>query len=75
MPDLPVEERILIALFLCSHQPDEVLKELKPEWNEKIVLPLDEKLSLIGYKFSMQEIFPWQDELSEGIQKEASGSF
>lgn len=69
--NVPVEKGILIALFLCSHQPDEVLKELKPEWNEKIALPFDEKLSLIGYKFSMQEIFPWQNELSEGIQKEA----
>ena len=71
LTNVPVQERILIALFLCSHQPDEVLKELKPEWNEKIALPFDEKLSLIGYKFSMQEIFPWQNELSEGIQKEA----
>ncbi len=69
--NVPAEEMILIALFLCSHQPDELLKELKPEWNEKIALPFDEKLSLIGYKFSMQEIFPWQNELSEGIQKEA----
>ena len=65
-----MEERILIALFLCLHQPDEVLQELKPEWNEKIALPFDGKLSLISYKFSMQEIFPWQDELSEGIEKE-----
>ena len=65
-----VEERILIALFLCSHQPDEVLKELKPEWNEKIALPINEKLSLINHKFSIPDIFPWQNELSEGIEKE-----
>ncbi len=68
---MPVEERILIALFLCSHQPDEVLKEIKPEWSGKIELPLDEKLLLISYKFSIQDIFPWQDELSEGIDKKA----
>ncbi len=71
MPGIPVEERILIALFLCSHQPDEVLKELKPEWNEKIELPFDEKLSLINHKFSIHEIFPWQDELSDAIDNEA----
>lgn len=68
--EVPVEERVLIALFLCSHQPDEILKELKPEWNEKIELPVEEKLSFIDHKFSIQEIFPWQDELSEAIQKE-----
>ena len=71
LTDVRVEERILIALFLCSHQPDDVLQELKPEWNEKIALPVDEKISLVGYKFSAQDIFPWLDDLSEGIQKEA----
>lgn len=62
-----MEERMLIALFLCSHQPDEVLKELKPEWDEKIALPFNEKLSLINHKFSIRDIFPWQNELSEGV--------
>ena len=70
LADGSMEERILIALFLCSHQPDEILQELKPEWNEKIELPFEEKLSFVDHKFSIQEIFPWQDELSEAIQKE-----
>ncbi|MBL0272104.1 MAG: Fmu (Sun) domain-containing protein [Chitinophagaceae bacterium] len=69
--NVPVEERVLIALFLCSHQPDDVLQELKPEWNEKIEWPFDEKLSLINHKLSIQEIFPWQDALSEEMDKKS----
>ncbi len=76
--DVPVEERVLIALFLCSYQPNEILSALKPEWNGKTSLPLSEKLSIInpsagrtGYSLLITEIFPWQNELSEGIDKEA----
>ena len=29
----PVEEKILIALFLCSTQSNELLAQLKPGWN------------------------------------------
>src|ERR1051326_8982023 len=28
-----MEERILIGLFLCSKHPNEMLEQLKPEWN------------------------------------------
>ena len=41
--------------------------EPKPEWKENITDPLQDKLQLIGYPFSIENIFPWQDELSEGI--------
>lgn len=71
VPDVPVEEKILIALFLCSLQPNEVLQELKPEWNEKVTATFAEKQKLVDNNFMMQDIFPWQNELSEGIDKDA----
>jgi 16S rRNA (cytosine967-C5)-methyltransferase len=71
VPDMPVEEKILIALFLCSLQPNEVLQELKPEWNGKVAATFAEKQQLVDKNFVMQDIFPWQDELSEGIDKDA----
>ena len=71
LADGPVDERVLTALFLCSHHPAEMLNELKPEWNEKIKLPFDEKMSLIKHNFSIQEVFPWHNELSDTLDKEA----
>lgn len=79
-----LEEKILMGLFLCSAEPDEMLSALKPEWNEKIHLQLEEKLSLIdppaarlpdgqrraGYSLLITELFPWQNELSDGIDHE-----
>ena len=64
---LEVEERILLALFLCSNDTHEIISELRPEWKENMTDPLQEKLQLIGYPFSLENIFPWQDELSEGV--------
>jgi len=68
---LETEERILLALFLCSNDAHEILSELKPGWKENVSLPTEEKLKLVGYPFSIENIFPWQDELSEGIDKVA----
>lgn len=63
---LPMDERIMAGLFLCSIEPNEILRELRPEWNEKVILPLDEKILIFNFPFSIQDIFPWKDELSEG---------
>lgn len=64
---LETEERILLASFLCSADTDEILTELKPEWKDNFTAPVKEKLKLVGYPFSVENIFPWQDELSAGI--------
>src|SRR4030095_4940230 len=57
-------------LFLCSDKSNEILASLKPEWNEKCDLPLSEKLSIINSSLLISEVFPWKDELSEGIDHE-----
>lgn len=71
------EEKILTSLFLCSDNSNEILAALKPEWNEKCKLPLDEKLLIINYSpkeslgtLLIQNVFPWKEELSEGIDYE-----
>ncbi|MFI5133771.1 MAG: Fmu (Sun) domain-containing protein [Chitinophagales bacterium] len=68
LPGMLIEERIIAGLFLCSKETNETLQQLKPEWNEKVKLPLDEKLSSVRYGFSTENIFPWKDELSNGIE-------
>ena len=78
---LPIEERVLTALFLCSDAGNELLQNLKPAWNEKFDLDLKEKLALTNIhspvkEISISEVFPWKEELSSGISyKEFCESF
>ncbi|HEV8080896.1 MAG TPA: Fmu (Sun) domain-containing protein [Chitinophagaceae bacterium] len=65
--NISAEDRILLATFLCETQPSEFFKSLKPEWNDLIEKPLEEKLSIVNHQFSIKDIFPFKDELSEGI--------
>jgi 16S rRNA (cytosine967-C5)-methyltransferase len=69
--NINAEERILVGLFLCSQQPNELLAHLKPEWNEKAMLALGEKISLLDYPFNITDIFPWKDELSQNVDATA----
>jgi 16S rRNA (cytosine967-C5)-methyltransferase len=71
LTDVPVEERIIIALFLCADVANEILQELKPEWNESAGLSFSAKQKLIAHPFSITDIFPWQNELSDGIDATA----
>lgn len=64
---LQTEERILVALFFCSQDQNDLLSNLKPGWNDKVHLPLSEKLSLLNKALHINEIFPWQNELSKSI--------
>ncbi len=67
LPEVSTDQKILIVLFLCSTKPNELLKELKPDWNEKIDLPLNKKYSVITPQFTSDDIFPWKQELSNEI--------
>ena len=67
-PLIPEDLQLLNYLFLCSTGPNEILASLKPEWNEKIKLSLKEKLSFLNFQLS--SVFPWKEELSDGIEYE-----
>jgi 16S rRNA (cytosine967-C5)-methyltransferase len=66
--DLSVEERILAGKFLCSSGQNDLLGELKPEWNNRAHLSVNEKLEMFGAGW--EDVFPWPKELSEGIEFE-----
>ena len=69
------EDRLLAALFLCSNEPNEILGEFRPGWNQQTALSFKQKLSLVDGSFG-EEVFPWKDELSDGINhKEFIESF
>jgi 16S rRNA (cytosine967-C5)-methyltransferase len=62
------EERLLLAIFLCSETPQKVLEELRPEWNETITVSLEDKLRLTGFEEESLQIFPFTKELSPEIE-------
>ena len=62
-----VEEKIIKALFLCSSSSNKILEALKPEWNEKILFSLNEKINFLSAQDEMNKIFPFQKELSREI--------
>ena len=67
--NIPIEERVLIGLFLCSDRPNEMIELLKPEWNEKVDLSVKEKLLIItaqlrqsvGNHLLSIDVFPWKE--------------
>ncbi len=65
---LEMEERILIALFLCSTEPVFILKELRPGWNEQIHLSPEEKMDWLGASEETGKIFPFTIALSEQVR-------
>jgi 16S rRNA (cytosine967-C5)-methyltransferase len=64
--DLPVEEKMLLGLYLTSSVPSPLLEELKPEWNQQAQKPLDEKLAEFP-NIQPTDIFAWNARLSPAI--------
>jgi len=72
--NIPTEERLLVAEFLCNSQTNSFLQHFKPEWALCTGFDIDEKLKLVktAYPdFKLTDVFPWSAELSEGIDKQA----
>ncbi len=68
VPQMPVEEKIIVAVFLCENKSNDFLQFHKPEWNEIITKPVEEKLQVAC--ITGEDIFPWAEELSDGIDAE-----
>jgi 16S rRNA (cytosine967-C5)-methyltransferase len=65
---LPTEERILLGLLLCSTASNELLENLKPEWNQLAAKTLEEKFGFLAIDLhEFAAIFPFPHELSAGI--------
>ena len=69
--DIAIEEKMVVATFLCETTDSLLLKELRPEWNEKISIPVREKINLVRQNISLLDFFPFCDLLSSGIEMEA----
>ena len=74
LADLPQEDRLMVAEFLCNTQVNSFLQHFKPEWAACIGFTLDEKLALVKTvhkDFKLDDVFPWVNQLSAGIDKDA----
>lgn len=68
---LPKEEKIILSVFLCENNSNELLKFFRPDLEEKISLPLKDKVGLLGV--CGRDIFPFDNELSEKIDADNFG--
>ena len=73
-PDLPVEERLMLTYFLTRRETSPLLEALKQEWVPLAGLGALEKLEALGAYGGItplriiDDIFPWRNHLSKGIE-------
>ncbi len=70
--DLAIEERLMLALFLTSHEDDPFVIYFKPEFANQFSLSIEDKIQLLKEKyqdFDWKQIFPFTQHLSEGIDE------
>lgn len=68
--NLSIAEKILIAFFLLESKPSKFLEELKPEWNKHISQDINTKSLILENLFDKEKIFPFKNELSNGMDRE-----
>ena len=74
LSELPDEDRLIVAEFLCNTQVNSFLQHFKPEWAACVGFGIDEKITQIKavYKdFKLDDVFPWISQVSVGIDKDA----
>ncbi|OAQ40800.1 RNA methyltransferase [Pedobacter psychrophilus] len=73
LSDLPKEDRLTIAEFLCNSIPNSFLAHFNSEWNAKTELPLKEKVEIIKTEypgFNLADVFPFHQHLSPEVDQE-----
>src|SRR6476469_9591510 len=70
LKELDVEERLIIAEFLCNTITNSFLSHFKPEWAELCSLPIEDKINQVKAQypdFEINNIFPFLPHLSHDI--------
>lgn len=74
LPNLPSEDRLMVAEFLCNTQSNSFLQHFKPDWAACVGFGIDEKINLVKAtypNFKLEDVFPWVPQLSAGIDRDA----
>lgn len=78
LQNIPVSEKLLPALYLCSPSKNSLLEKINVGWNEEAGNHLPVKLAKVKEHYGLleEEIFPFRDQLSDEIdQHKFSQSF
>ena len=69
---LAQQDQFIYALFLCSNE-NKLLQQLAPDLNKEAAKPISEKLQFMEKQvgFELQQLFPWNAELSTEIESAA----
>ncbi|MFC5284386.1 RsmB/NOP family class I SAM-dependent RNA methyltransferase [Pedobacter alpinus] len=70
----PIEERLIVAEFLCNTETNDFIAHFKPNWNQLVPLPLKEKINLVKAEypdFNLADVFPFQNYISDKVDQEA----
>jgi 16S rRNA (cytosine967-C5)-methyltransferase len=73
LSNLPIEERLTIAEFLCNSLPNSFLAYFNSDCDTKTELPLKEKVEIVKAKypdFNLADVFPFHQHLSTEVDKE-----
>jgi 16S rRNA (cytosine967-C5)-methyltransferase len=65
--NLPIEERIVLGIFLTTQTSNNILEKIKPEWNDVTNLTIAEKFSFLNAAQELQNIFSFRKYLSDEI--------
>jgi len=74
LSDIPTDERLFIAEFLCNTQLNSFLQHFKPDWAACVGFTMAEKLAIVKSTypdFRLDNVFPWINQISTVIDKEA----
>lgn len=72
--EIPADERVVVAEFLCNTQINSFLQHFKPDWAACISFDIDDKIELVKKTyptFNLDDVFPWADGLSDGVDRKA----
>ncbi len=62
-----IEDRLIVAAFLFENTSSSFPDSLRPEWQHEIHRTLTDKLNIVKDVFNVDEIFPFENELSNSI--------
>ena len=64
---MSTEEKLITGVWLCAEKADPLLEAIRPEWNEQVSLTLAEKISMLNESFSWDDLFPFGEHLTQGL--------
>ena len=68
-PSISISEKLLVSTFLIEKKASSILEALRPGWNQTD-LDLSGKIEMVKGVFSLEKLFPFNNELSDEIDFE-----